>query len=94
MKLISGNANKALADKISSYLDVPLTQATLKRFSDKEIFVEINENVRGSDVFFIQPTSYPANDNMMELLIAIDASLVVITKTGEKVTRRVRKRFS
>ena len=73
MKLISGNGNKALADKISSYLDVPLTQATLKRFSDKEIFVEINENVRGSDVFFIQPTSYPANDNLMELLIAIDA---------------------
>ncbi len=73
MKLISGNSNKALADKISSYLDVPLTQATIKRFSDHEVFVEINENVRGSDVFFIQPTSFPANDNLMELLIAIDA---------------------
>ena len=73
MKLISGNANKDLADKISAYLDVPLTQATIKRFSDHEVFVEINENVRGSDVFFIQPTSFPANDNMMELLIAIDA---------------------
>ena len=73
MKLISGNANRALADKISSYLDVPLTQASIKRFADNEVFIEINENVRGSDVFFIQPTSYPANDNLMELLIAIDA---------------------
>ena len=73
MKVIAGNANKELADKVSAYLDVPLTQATIKRFSDNEVFVEINENVRGSDVFFIQPTSYPANDNMMELLIAIDA---------------------
>lgn len=73
MKLISGNANQELAQKVSEYLNVPLTQATIKRFSDKEVFVEINENVRGSDVFFIQPTSYPANDNLMELLIAIDA---------------------
>lgn len=73
MKLISGNANKELAEKISAYLDVPLTQATIKRFKDNEVFVEINENIRGSDVFFIQPTSFPANDNLMELLIAIDA---------------------
>lgn len=73
MKLIAGNANKDLAEKISAYLDVPLTQATIKRFADHEVFVEINENVRGSDVFFIQPTSFPANDNLMELLIAIDA---------------------
>lgn len=73
MKLISGNANRALAEKISAYLDVPLTQATIKRFADNEVFVEINENIRGSDVFFIQPTSYPANDNLMELLITIDA---------------------
>lgn len=73
MKLISGNANLGLANAISSYLDVPLTQATIKRFADNEVFVEINENVRGSDVFFIQPTSFPANDNLMELLIAIDA---------------------
>ncbi len=73
MKLISGNANKDLAQKVSEYLDVPLTEATIKRFSDHEVFVEINENVRGSDVFFIQPTSFPANDNLMELLIAIDA---------------------
>ena len=73
MKLISGNSNKPLAEAISAYLNVPLTQASLKRFSDMEVFVEIMENVRGEDVFFIQSTSYPANDNLMELLIAIDA---------------------
>jgi ribose-phosphate pyrophosphokinase len=73
MKLISGNSNKPLAEAISAYLNVPLTQANLKRFSDMEVFVEIMENVRGEDVFFIQSTSYPANDNMMELLIAMDA---------------------
>ncbi len=73
MKLISGNSNKPLSEAISAYLNVPLTQASLKRFSDMEVFVEIMENVRGEDVFFIQSTSYPANDNLMELLIAIDA---------------------
>ncbi len=73
MKLISGNANRGLSENISSYLDTPLTQASIKRFADMEVFVEINENIRGEDVFFIQPTSYPANDNLMELLIAIDA---------------------
>jgi len=73
MKLISGNANQPLAEAISSYLNLPLTQASIKRFSDMEVFVEIMENVRGEDCFFIQPTSYPANDNLMELLIAIDA---------------------
>ncbi|MGH1375886.1 MAG: ribose-phosphate pyrophosphokinase [Alphaproteobacteria bacterium] len=73
MKLISGNANRDLSDSISSYLDVPLTQCAIKRFSDNEIFVEIMENVRGKDTFFIQSTSYPANDHLMELLIAIDA---------------------
>ncbi|HRQ62061.1 MAG TPA: ribose-phosphate pyrophosphokinase-like domain-containing protein, partial [Alphaproteobacteria bacterium] len=73
MKLIAGNSNQPLAKEIAAYLGVPLTDATLKRFSDKEIFVEINENVRGEDVFFIQSTSYPANDHLMELLIAIDA---------------------
>ncbi|HQX27580.1 MAG TPA: ribose-phosphate pyrophosphokinase [Alphaproteobacteria bacterium] len=73
MKLIAGNSNKPLAEAISAYLNVPLTQASLKRFSDMEVFVEIMENVRGEDVFFIQSTSYPANDNLMELLIAIDA---------------------
>ncbi|MBX2834619.1 MAG: ribose-phosphate pyrophosphokinase [Micavibrio sp.] len=73
MKLISGNSNNPLSEEISSYLNVPLTQASCKRFSDNEIFVEIMENVRGHDCFFIQSTSYPANDHMMELLIAIDA---------------------
>lgn len=73
MKLISGNSNKALAEAVSSYLNVPLTQANVKRFADMEVFVEIMENVRGQDCFFIQSTSYPANDHLMELLIAIDA---------------------
>ena len=73
MKLISGNSNRQLAEAISAYLNVPLTQTSLKRFSDNEVFVEIMENIRGEDCFFIQSTSYPANDHLMELLIAIDA---------------------
>ena len=73
MKLIAGNSNRPLAEAISAYLDVPLTQASIKRFNDMEVFVEIMENVRGTDAFFIQSTSYPANDNLLELLIAIDA---------------------
>ncbi len=73
MKLISGNSNRALAEQVSAYLDVPLTPCNVKRFSDNEIFVEIMDNVRGKDIFFIQSTSYPANDHLMELLIAIDA---------------------
>ena len=73
MKLIAGNSNIVLAEHISNYLDVPLTQCSIKRFSDKEIFVEVMENVRGQDTFFIQSTSFPANDHLMELLIAIDA---------------------
>ena len=73
MKLIAGNSNRALAEAISAYLNIPLAQAAIKRFSDMEVFVEIQENVRGQDVFVLQSTSYPANDNMMELLITIDA---------------------
>lgn len=73
MKLISGNSNRPLAEAVSSYLNVPLTQANIKRFNDKEIFVEIMENVRGQDTFFIQSTSFPTNDNLMELLITMDA---------------------
>ncbi|HEY8189348.1 MAG TPA: ribose-phosphate pyrophosphokinase, partial [Micavibrio sp.] len=73
MKLIAGNSNRALAEAISAYLGVPLCKATIKRFSDMEVFVEIQENVRGQDVFVIQSTSYPANDNLLELLITIDA---------------------
>lgn len=73
MKIISGNSNRPLADAISAYLSTPLTKASIRRFSDMEVFVEIMENVRGEDVFVIQSTSYPANDNLMELLITIDA---------------------
>src|SRR4028119_1279353 len=73
MKLLAGNSNLPLSRSISEYLEMPLTKASVRRFADEEIFVEINENVRGEDVFVIQPTSYPANDNLMELLICIDA---------------------
>lgn len=73
MKLISGNANLVLSESVSAYLDIPLTQCSIKRFSDNELFVEVMENVRGKDTFFLQSTSFPANDHLMELLIAIDA---------------------
>ncbi|MCB9989346.1 MAG: ribose-phosphate pyrophosphokinase [Rhodospirillales bacterium] len=73
MKLIAGNSNRALAEAISAYLKTPLTKASIHRFSDMEVFAEILENVRGMDTFVIQSTSYPANDNLMELLITIDA---------------------
>jgi ribose-phosphate pyrophosphokinase len=73
MKLIAGNSNPALAEAISKYLEVPLCQASMRRFADMEVFVEINENVRGEDVFLLQSTCYPANDNLMELLISLDA---------------------
>jgi ribose-phosphate pyrophosphokinase len=73
MKLLTGNSNTPLARSIAEYLKMPLTDASVRRFADEEVFVEINENVRGEDVFVIQSTSYPANDNLMELLICIDA---------------------
>jgi ribose-phosphate pyrophosphokinase len=73
MKILTGNSNRPLAEAISAYLKLPLTQASVRRFSDMEIFVEIHENVRGEDVFVIQSTSFPANDNLMELLVALDA---------------------
>jgi ribose-phosphate pyrophosphokinase len=73
IKLVAGNSNPALAQQVSAALDIPLTKASVRRFADMEIFVEILENVRGSDVFVIQSTSYPANDHLMELLIIIDA---------------------
>ncbi len=73
MKILACNGNRPLAEAISAYLDLPLTKASVRRFSDMEVFVEIDENVRGEDVFVIQPTSYPANDNLMELLVALDA---------------------
>ncbi|MFQ5776191.1 MAG: ribose-phosphate pyrophosphokinase [Kiloniellaceae bacterium] len=73
MKIMTGNSNRPLAEAISAYLNLPLTKASVRRFSDMEIFVEIDENVRGEDLFTIQSTSYPANDNLMELLVALDA---------------------
>jgi ribose-phosphate pyrophosphokinase len=73
MKLMTGNSNLPLAQAIAQYMEIPITQASVRRFADEEIFVEILENVRGEDVFVLQSTSYPANDNLMELLICIDA---------------------
>ncbi|MGN6123110.1 MAG: ribose-phosphate diphosphokinase, partial [Sphingomonas oligoaromativorans] len=73
MKLLSGNSNLTLAKEIADYLDIPLTKASVRRFADEEIFVEIQENVRGEDVFVVQSTAFPVNDNLMELLIIIDA---------------------
>jgi ribose-phosphate pyrophosphokinase len=73
IKLVAGNSNPRLADAIAAYLRVPLARAVVRRFADMEIFVEILENVRGTDVFAIQSTSFPANDHLMELLIIIDA---------------------
>ncbi|WP_435419269.1 ribose-phosphate pyrophosphokinase [Parerythrobacter aurantius] len=73
MKIMSGNSNLPLARAIAAYLEIPLTDASVRRFADEEIFIEIHENVRGEDVFLVQSTSFPANDNLMELLIGIDA---------------------
>ncbi len=73
MKLLAGNSNLPLAKAIADYLEIPLTEASVRRFADEEIFVEVNENVRGEDVFVLQSTSFPVNDNLMELLICIDA---------------------
>ncbi len=73
IKLVAGNSNPALAEAIGGYLGTPMTKAVVRRFADMEIFVEIQENVRGADVFVIQSTSFPANDHLMELLIIIDA---------------------
>jgi ribose-phosphate pyrophosphokinase len=73
MKLVAGNSNRPLAEAISAYLNIPLAKCQVKRFADMEVFVEIQENVRGEDVFVVQSTSFPANDHLMELLILIDA---------------------
>ena len=73
MKIMAGNSNLPLARAIADYLELPLTDASVRRFADEEVFVEIHENVRGEDVFVVQSTSFPANDNLMELLICIDA---------------------
>ena len=73
IKLFTGNANPALAESICRHLDEPLGNAVVRNFSDGEIMVDIAENIRGADIFVIQPTSSPANKNLMELLILIDA---------------------
>ena len=73
MKILTGNSNRPLAEAIAARLDLPLVRANIRRFADMEVFVEILENVRGEDMFVIQSTSYPTNDHLMELLIAIDA---------------------
>jgi ribose-phosphate pyrophosphokinase len=73
MKLVAGNSNRSLADAIAAYLNIPLAKCVVRRFADMEIFVEVQENVRGEDVFVLQSTSAPANDHLMELLILIDA---------------------
>jgi len=73
LKLLCGNSNLPLTDAISAYLDVPIAKSDVKRFADMEIFIEIQENVRGRDCFVVQSTSFPANDNLMELLVLIDA---------------------
>ena len=73
MKIIACNSNRPLSEAIAAYLNLPITDASVRRFSDMECFVEIHENVRGEDVFIIQSTSYPANDHLMELLVALDA---------------------
>ncbi len=73
MKIIACNSNRPLAEAVAAALNLPLTRASVRRFADMEVFVEIHENIRGEDVFVVQSTSYPANDNLMELLITIDA---------------------
>jgi ribose-phosphate pyrophosphokinase len=73
MKIVAGNSNRKLCSEIAAYLGIELTKADIKRFADQEVWVEIHENVRGQDVFVVQSTSFPANDNLMELLVCIDA---------------------
>ncbi len=73
MKIVACNSNRPLAEAVAAKLDLSLTRASVRRFADMEVFVEIQENVRGEDVFVVQSTSYPANDNLMELLIMLDA---------------------
>ena len=73
MKIVACNSNRPLAEAVAAACGIPLTNASVRRFADLEVFVEIHENVRGEDVFVVQSTSYPANDNLLELLITLDA---------------------
>jgi hypothetical protein len=87
MKLLAGNSNRPLADAIAAFLGLPLTNATVQRFADMEVYVEIHENVRGEDVFLIQSTSYPANDNLMELLVCRITATPVRTANPDRAPR-------
>ena len=73
MKLLTGNSNKPLSKNIAKYLKTKLVNSSIKKFSDGEIYMEINENIRGNSIFIIQSISSPANDNLMELLLCVDA---------------------
>ncbi|MDP6953668.1 MAG: ribose-phosphate pyrophosphokinase [Alphaproteobacteria bacterium] len=73
MKIVAGNSNPPLAEAVAAFYNLPLVNASIRRFSDQEVFVEIHENVRGEDMFLVQSTSFPANDNLMELLVTLDA---------------------
>jgi ribose-phosphate pyrophosphokinase len=73
MKIVAANSNRPLAEAVAAGLNLPLAKASIRRFADMEVFVEVHENVRGEDVFVIQSTSYPTNDNLMELLVTLDA---------------------
>src|SRR6201995_2477507 len=73
MKIVACNSNRPLAEAVAATLQLPLTRASIRRFADQEVFVEIHENVRGEDVFVVQSTSFPANDHIMELLVCLDA---------------------
>ena len=94
MKLLAGNSNRALCEAIGQYLHVPFTKAVVRRFADMEVFVEIQENVRGEDMFVIQSTSFPANDNLMELLVIIDALRRSSARRITAVIRRAEPRCS
>ena len=73
MKLLTGNSNKLLSQKLSKFLKTILVNSNIKKFSDGEIYVEINENIRGNNIFLVQSISSPANDNLLEMLLCIDA---------------------
>jgi ribose-phosphate pyrophosphokinase len=96
MKIVACNSNRPLAEAVAATLKLPLTRATIRRFADMEVFVEIQENVRGEDVFVIQSTSYPANDTLMELLVTLDASprSCRISATRGRIVRPPRGRRS
>src|SRR3974377_1358100 len=95
MKIVACNSNRPLPEAVAAPLQLPLTRASIRRFADMEVFVEIHENVRGEDVFVVQPTSYPANDTLMELLVTLDARRrSAAARRGGQTVFRVDKRGS